>query len=467
MRDHNTLANQHADFMNSSRFFGRVMLAISLMGVIYIVASLVLYGIGSSQAAQPAFLMIRWFRIWPAFIDLRWVTATSECGVPMAEIMARRSVGCWAYGPIGFGGLGYPPGAIEVARLLGVKGSHTGLLGATWGISLVALLLTQVWRGVQNTVLQVFSVVLVTCSFPVALLLERGNIDLGIFLLLVSIAAFLASRRRLSHLLAPLFALIAVNVKLYPVAGLLAFCGLSWRQRAVQLRENTALILLAVATVAGLALTLPWFFGNGGEAANPGEGLVSHSFLSNAFRTTLRYWQPLLSANPMALIAALMGQLMRVFAMAIGLLYCRKAFQVLQARDQDCFEARFLSLYTQLTALTWLGCYLLSTSFDYRLVFAIPALITMLASVPARSSREQTGSAVLLCGLIALAFFPGLISTGFSANSLSGAVWGVVSVAHLTADQFALPFLAGGMLSVVSRSGRRQGLSQTEELLAS
>ena len=76
----------------------------------------------------------------------------------------------------------------------------------------------------------------------------------------------------LSHLLAPLFAFIAVNVKLYPVAGLLAFCELTWRQRAGQLRKNTALVLVAVATVAGLALTLPWLFSNGGVAANPGDG---------------------------------------------------------------------------------------------------------------------------------------------------------------------------------------------------
>jgi hypothetical protein len=67
-----------------------------------------------------------------------------------------------------------------------------------------------------------------------------------------------------------------------------------------------------------------------------------------------------------------------------------------------------------------------------------------------------------------LAFSPALISTGFSANSLSGAVWGVVSVAHLTADQFALPFLEGGLLSVATRTGSRpMRLSRAEEVLGS
>lgn len=449
----------NTDLVNPHLMLRRAILAVSLTAVITIVASLLLYGIGNPNAAQHAFPMMRWFRIWPPFIDLRWVTATSECGVNLGEIMARRSVGCWPYGPIGFGGLGYPPGAIEVARLLGVKGSHTGLLGLSWGLSLVALLLTQIWRGVRNRVLQGFSAILVTVSFPVALLLERGNIDLGIFLLLVSIAAFLASRRRLlSHAAAPLFALIAVNVKLYPVVGLLAFCGLAWKQRAGQARDNRALILVALAGAAGLALALPWYLSNGGVAANPGEGVVSHSFLSNAFRITLSSWPLLLNANPSALINVLVSQLMRALALVIGFLYCRRSFPVLLGRNPDSFEDRFLGMYVQLTALTWLGCYLLSTSFDYRLVFAIPAILALLASIPSRPDRQQTGSAMLLCGVIVVAFFPGLISTSFDQASLHRTAWGLVSFAHLVADQVALPFLAGGLVSVTLQHRKPQTL---------
>lgn len=440
------------DPVNPHLLLRRVILATLLTAVIYILASLVLYGIGNQQAAQQSFLMIRWFRMWPPFNDLRWVTATSECGVDLGEIMARRSVGCWAYGPVAAGGLGYPPGAIEVARLLGVKGSHTGLLGVTWGISLVALLLAQTWRGVRNRVLQGFATILVTISFPVVLLLERGNIDLGIFLLLASIAAFLASRRRLLSLAAaPLLALVAVSVKLYPVVGLFAFCGLSWKQRATQPGDKWALTMVALAAMAGLALALPWYFTNGGVAANPGEGVVSHSFLSNAFRFTLRFWQPLLNAKPGALITIVVSQLMRAFAIGLGFLYCRKSFPVLQATNDDSLENRFLSMYVQITALTWLGCYLLSTSFDYRLVFAIPAILALLASIPARPSRPQASSALLLCSIITVAFFPGLISTSFTESSVNNAVLGLLSFAHLAGDQFALPFLAGGLASVAAQ----------------
>ena len=126
--------------MNSKLLIQRMMLATSLAGLIYINASLILYGSDNKEFAQPAFLMIGWFRMRPSFIDLRWVTATSECSVSLVEMMARRSVGCSAYGPIGLGGLEYPPRAIDVSFLL-----------------------------------------------------KRGKIDFGNFLLLVSISAFLAS----------------------------------------------------------------------------------------------------------------------------------------------------------------------------------------------------------------------------------------------------------------------------------
>ena len=46
----------------------------------------------------------------------------------------------------------------------------------------------------------------------------------------------------------------------------------------------------------------------------------------------------------------------------------------------------------------------------------------MLASEPDEPNKSQTGSAVLLCALIYLTFFPGPISTAFQESSLSGAV---------------------------------------------
>jgi hypothetical protein len=72
--------------------------------------------------------------------------------------------------------------------------------------------------------------------------------------------------------------------------------------------------------------------------------------------------------------------------------------------------------------MTRLGCYLLPTSFDCQMIFAIPTLIAMLASVPDKPNKSQTGSAALLCALIFLTFFPRLIYDGFQQSSLCGAV---------------------------------------------
>lgn len=421
-----------------------------VIALLYAVASLWLYAMAERESAAQAFLLIQKFRVWPPFIDLRWVTATSECSVPLRAIIERQSVGCFPYAPVGAGGLGYPPGSIQLARLLGVQGSHTGWLGFCFGVSLLTVLLLQIWRSFRSWPLRGYATLLVICSFPVQLLLERGNIDIVIFLLFTGIAAFLSCRHPLlGCTAAPLFAFAAVLMKLYPAAGILGFTLSSFRLERDGREPQWPRILIGVAAVAGVVATLPWLFSNGGTAANPGEGMLSHAFLSNSFRDSLSHWRSLSAFLTPAVLRSWLGQCMRVAAVVIG--FRCFAASCSPPPGMPGFEDRFLSSHARLTAWTWLGCYGLSSSFDYRLVFALPGLLLLLSRISAGHSVRPKAAAGLLCAALALSFFPGLLSPGLIDLGANHGVLRLAAALHRIGDQLCLPFLAGLLLRLALR----------------
>lgn len=155
-----------------------------------ILLSLLFYAL-SGDIAQQAFPLIRGLKMLPPFADLRWVTSLSECGVDLQALAEHRLWGCDPYGR--GGGLGYPPMSVQFARFLAVKGQHTGLLGLSMGLALVTILMGLTYRLIQTPAFRDLVGALLLLSFPLQLAVERGNIDVVLFVVLATLAAALAS----------------------------------------------------------------------------------------------------------------------------------------------------------------------------------------------------------------------------------------------------------------------------------
>jgi len=193
-----------------------------------------------------AFVLIEKIRMFPPFPDMRWITATSECGVDLPDLVSGRAFGC---DPYGRGGIGYPPMSIQLARLLGVTGSHTGLIGLSTGMALVVLLLVQLRQMVPIPWQRDLAGAVILIGFPVELALERANVDIVLFLLMASLAAALASKRVYLLPICLGLAFVLVAGKIYPFSA----CVPGWLWRCL---DDPRLSLQRLQFCSGLFLAL-------------------------------------------------------------------------------------------------------------------------------------------------------------------------------------------------------------------
>jgi hypothetical protein len=107
-------------------------LLVLLSDIIYISASLLFYSLGGPDGESNGFQLLGAMRM-PTYADLRWVTATSDCGVN--PLYHGKLVGCDAFGRRG---IGYPPMSIWLFRLFHFQAGWTDLLALFSGLAFLA-----------------------------------------------------------------------------------------------------------------------------------------------------------------------------------------------------------------------------------------------------------------------------------------------------------------------------------------
>lgn len=392
-----------------------------------------------------AFPLLRGLRVLPPFADLRFVTSLSECGINLEHLAQGKLFGCSPYSlPHNGSGLPYPPLSIEVARFLHVQGAHTGILGITMGLATMGILLSLLHRLHRPGWARDLFSGLVLLSFPLQLALERSNIDLVIFVLLTSLAAALASSRRWAIPIAAGISWLTVVMKLYPIAGILTWLGLSILRRP---RFDWARMASLLGATLGLAIVLPWFLKYGDAAPQPGIGPISHGFIVALPLDRLINKAPLLGKIAQIAPQPLLG----LVVFALTLIWCARVhlsihWEELLIQRADGFPRRFLSIMPALLGCVWLGCFFLSSSYDYRLILALPSFISLLALLNS-SGQGQPRPSNLLLSLVATA--------GFTSFLLPLVTWVpaklILPFSGLTllSDLFLMPVIAGAITALI------------------
>ena len=375
-----------------SKLFDRFMSIFSYLLLGFVLAYLsysILTYVFLSHLSNNTFGMIPQLRM-PSFADLRWITATSGCNININDIYTGKSVGCDSFGRVG---IGYPPMSLWAASFLRMKGDHTPLISLTLSLSFIGVVLSQMRSSVRPGWLLILVGSLFLISFPTQLGLERMNLDIVIFLLLY-LCTLLFSLHALSWLV-PLM-IFVIALKYYPF---FAFFGLILKGMPDKPGISYPIppwLILMIASCIGLALSLPWANSGSGTTVAAG-GLGSHGLMAmghmnntliDAFGLTSARWliKLILAVKVLMLVSgAFMAYRLKLADVLAKESYTQSA-QFNAARLPADF---FASLLVSMTS-TWLGCYLVTISFDYRMIFLFPVLI-LIARAIQLSPASRTG----------------------------------------------------------------------------
>jgi hypothetical protein len=173
-----------------------------------------------------------------AFVDLALITGGADCVAHGIDPYVTASCDVWQriYN--------YPPIMLLLSRL-GVRASHTVPLGLALDFAFLLTLVVVMKARSRAGQAIVFLAVL---SYPVLWALERGNVDLVVFIGCVAVCMILerAGWGVLRYVIAAAMLLLLFLAKLYPVAAVTAY----WRDRRSVLTSVSVAMVAAVAYVA-------------------------------------------------------------------------------------------------------------------------------------------------------------------------------------------------------------------------
>lgn len=301
------------------------------------------------------------------FIDARNVTAALECRRLGFDPLVENPCD-----PLGRP-MNYPRVWLAL-RWLGLNQSHTDLLA----IAFVALFLVSVFLLVRRISLgEGILLAVAMCSPSVMFAIERTNMDVVIFSLLVAAVLVWGIRPSWSEALSPLIVLLAATAKIYPAAALGAFLA-TRRRRAVMVAVLAGLAFLVYAAVTlddiqAVARTAPQ-----GQHRSFGARILPaelyHQFFPQRWASDLA--KQLVAIVPLLVTAPLIW------------LWGRRCMPPSHAETGQPLLAFHFG------ALTFLGTFLTANNFDYRLIFlllTLPQLFRWAAAGPGEPRRGLAG----------------------------------------------------------------------------
>ncbi len=338
------------------------------------------------------------------FGDLRTVTLAAECLVTQPGWDTTQELCATGTAPYN-----YPSWWAKSFALLGIDSADTQWVGWTiigfYLTAVFALTLTINWQGLR--VRNVFLMSFLAVSPPSLLAMQRGNIDMVIFVML-TIASMLAIRRSaLPQYAAAVLLAGASTLKVYPAGAAIIF----FSRRGPRLKALALFIIVAIAGLISIAPELRLITSRTPQidGASFGSSLL-----------------------PTLVIHRLTGEWNQVAALGIGTIIFLATWLIASRFSQ--VRESVEKIYMELTANpigqtlflagsgTFLAAYLTGINFDYRLIMLFLAIAGLLNT----KSRASWWLALFLALL-----------TLFSYSTFIGSLEYLADIAWL----FAAPFL--------------------------
>ena len=440
---------------SQNRLLGKLPLIASyslLVGCLwYLGSSLIGYAIDANHA-KASFLMLRGMRMQPAFADLKWIVVIGECGTKLQTFYQSAAAICATYGygihGGGYSDSGYPPMATWLFRWLQFPARQSSVLAVVSGFAFVIVLLAFSKGLLRSPWAWPLWLSIILVSYPVQLVLERGNLDILIFLAITATVVNISMSYRASWLASGLLTLLAISLKVYPVvgfAGWLTFGQLqdnpSWKlSRAVK-----AAVLTGCSV--GLALSLPWMFGS--VELNGGGGMSSYGLKAIGYING--HLAELIGVGS-ARWVILGFIIIKILALVIGAALAARLRLHLALRHHleavgDGFFSRFSQEFFMITSWTWLGCYMWIVSYDYKHIFMLPGLFLLISMVGRRvdlAPRQCTVVWMLIAASMVFILFPLFHFNGLSRYAI------ISQFCELAIEFVLIPFYAGALTMLLT-----------------
>jgi hypothetical protein len=296
--------------------------------------------------------------IWPSlgvpsgpslFFDTRNLTAALECRRLGFDPLVESPCDPWGR-PLNY------PRVWLVLRWLGLDQSHTVPLAIVFIVLFLASVSVLVGR---ITLGQGILVAVALCSPSVMFAIERANLDIVVFTLLVAAVLAWRMHTRWRQLLSPLVVFVGATAKIYPVFGLLAYLFVRRRAAAV------AAILCAAAFAVYVVITIGDIQAVARVAPQGDHNAFGARILPAAIyhRFVPDRWQGGLVTKQLVAIVP--------FLLAAPLVWLAGRRR-LPEPDETAASSKRLAFY--LGALTFLGTFAVGNNFDYRLVVTLLTL---------------------------------------------------------------------------------------------
>jgi hypothetical protein len=349
-------------------------------GRIFLAAALAFY---FAVVAVPRWL---WhFDIWPRlgvpsgpslFFDTRNLTAALECRRLGFDPLVESPCDPWGR-PLNY------PRVWLALRWLGLNQSHTVPLA----LFFIALFLGAIFLIVGRVSLgRGVLIAVAVCSPSVMFAIERANMDIVVFTLLVLAVLAWGAHGRWASVTSPMVVLLAATAKIYPVFALPAYLFLRRRTAAITALGCVAAFgVYAIVTIDDIQAV----------AAVAPQG-VDHAFGARILPAAIYHlftperWQGGLFTKQLLVIIPLL---------AVAPLVWFPGRRRLPDPDEGADSPVRLAFY--LGSLVFLGTFAIGNSFDYRLVFLLFTLPQLFDWVTA--SDDPRGSLAAVASVVVLA----------------------------------------------------------------
>jgi hypothetical protein len=294
------------------------------------------------------------------FIDLNAVLKWADC---------LDTYGASVYKPADgdCGGYLYGSALLRILNFLGISAAETQFWGMAIGAVFCVCLGMLAAFFVSSGHLNKITVGLVLSSPPLWLLVERGNIDLLIFLLVISAAMLFA---RGYEVFAILLIAISALFKFYtlPLLLVLAITSNSMKSRRTSFITFLIASPLVVIDYLSIQESFPstWFIS---------FGLPSIGFWINVVSTELGLGWPSLNFPTRYLF----GLSFFAASIAVARIYLSKVKDQTNGKNSNDRSHSFIELVFLMIGTTFTTCYLLGMNYDYRLVFAAVSGLALLS----------------------------------------------------------------------------------------
>jgi hypothetical protein len=434
---------QHKNLTIQMRWASYAIFGLTLW---YLTTSL-LHAYWGGSSGKHAFSALGGSRMLPTFADLRWITVTAECGAKLQDIYLKLIEPCDVFGRLGK----YPPMSIWIARAIGINNNWTEILGLLTGLSFILVFYCSLKHIFRRRWLGAIVISILLVSFPVQFSLERSNLDLIIYMLMAMASTLISmEQKNLAWLSSGLLTLVTVSLKIYPIFGFLGW--ILFYPKSIISRDksfNAKLYLsIAIGSVLGLCLSVPWIRGSGTPIGSGGlfsHGLMAFGYINNdmleRFGSNLGRW------------AIRIAIAIKLSTLALSYVFAARQmpFSILERhmnRLSPNPDNNFHLTYFIVSASTWLGSYVITISYDYRLLFMLPSLAYLTSIYSDHSLTLQKGQLIYLASMIT----SGVITILFPLLALRLQDPGWIMSVEMSTEFIFLPFYAGALAGLLINS---------------